>query len=736
MQSATAQVSNPSHRDTIAPTPARILFDTGSYRTYVTAEFADKLQLKPTSEETLSISTFGSNNIQEMTAATADLAVQFLNGRRHIITATIVPTITGKVSSTTLPPHVLQNVPPGLQLADEYSSCAGSSTIDILLGNDYYNDFVKPHRRQLAPGLYLLDTHLGWMISGRLTLTSADAHLSTDAPATTDPSLLIVPSTSSTDAPALDQYWRMETIGISDSPYDSDDAAAQSLFDKSIAHTDGRYEVGWPWKPDHDLPDNYQLAKGRLTSLLRRLRRDPDTLEKYDEVIQKQLKAGIIEVVPQDTDSTKCHYLPHHSVSSPGSATTKLRIVYDGSAKTNAANSSLNDCLYRGPVLLQDLAGILLRFRLQRVAITADIEKAFLQIGLHLPDRDVTRFLWLKDATTPTAHAENLQEFRFTRVPFGVVCSPFLLAATVQHHLQATDDAITTQLQRDLYVDNLITGTDSAADAVDLYRKAKTTFKSAHMNLRSWSSNSEAFLEQVPQEDRDERTGFKVLGLRWHRVDDTLAVPAPDSASLQAATTNRAILHCVAAVYDPLGLLSPVTIPAKILLQDLWQAKVGWDDALPQPYLERWTELLKDLLEIAQLSLPRYIGPPTDDECTYTLLCFCDASGKAYAAAVYLHTTWSSGSSTHLVFSKTRLAPTKPIAPFPDMVPTTSVFPHHVIVGALSRHPPLNFRLRFVFRMNHVSAVFHSCRALSKRWNLQLNEQGTAKFRRLPWTKL
>ena len=169
-------------------------------------------------------------------------------------------------------------------------------------------------------------------------------------------------------------------------------------------------------------------------------------------------------------------------------------------------------------------------------------------------------FLWLKDATTPTSHAENLQEFRFTRVPFGVVCSPFLLAATVQHHLKTTDDANTTQLKRE----------------------------PANMNFRSWNSNSEAFLEQVPQEDQDDLTGFKVLRLRWHRVDDTLAVPAPDSTSLHTAITKRAILHYLVAVYDPLGLLSPVTIPP-ILLQYLWQANVGWDDDFPQPYLEPWT---------------------------------------------------------------------------------------------------------------------------------------------------
>ena len=92
-QSATAQVSNSS--TTRASMAARILFDTGSYRTYITAELADKLQLKPTSEESLSISTFGSNNIKELTAATADLTVHFLNGKRYRITATTVPTITG-----------------------------------------------------------------------------------------------------------------------------------------------------------------------------------------------------------------------------------------------------------------------------------------------------------------------------------------------------------------------------------------------------------------------------------------------------------------------------------------------------------------------------------------------------------------------------------------------------------------------------------------------------------------
>ena len=662
MQTATATISN-TDSSTPCTGVARILFDTGSYRTYITADLAKQLQLTPESSEQLSLTTFGSNNIQHMEAATTKLAIHLLNGERQIITATIVPTITGPVTRTRLPSSLVHKPLQHLPLADTYTGDARSSTVQVLLGNDFYHDLVLPGRRQIAPSLYLLDTRLGWMVSGRLS-TSKDCSINNDHPQQ-DPALLSVETAPSTpNAPPLEDFWRMETIGIMDSPYDSDDKEAQRLFHESISFRDGRYEVGWPWKAHHDLPDNYQLAKGRLTTLLRRFRREPETLKTYNHVLQEQLQAGIIEVAPPEVDRSthRLHYLPHHPVLSPGSTTTKLRIVYDGSAKTINTNNSLNECLYRGPVLLQDLTGILLRFRLQRVAITADIEKAFLQLSLRPPDRDVTRFLWVKDIDNPTAQADNLQELRFARVPFGVISSPFLLAATVQHHLETFNDPVTTKLQRDLYVENVITGTASSENAVSLYHTAKAAFQSAKMNLRSWNSNDESFLQEVSSGDRDQRVTLKVLGIYWHRLNDTLTIPAPVASSLRSATTKRAILQCVASIYDPLGLLSPVTISAKMFLQELWQAKLDWDDPLPQQHLDQWTASVDNLAELNTISLPRYIGPPANvDQCTYALLCFCDASGKAYAASVYLRTTWSTGSTTSLVFCKTRLAPTKPI---------------------------------------------------------------------------
>ena len=119
----------------------------------------------------------------------------------------------------------------------------------------------------------------------------------------------------------------------------------------------------------------------------------------------------------------------------PLKPTTKLRILYDASAKVRKENYSLNECLYRGPVLLNDLCGLLMRFRLNQIAIVADIEKAFLQIGLHPYQRDVTRFFWMKDSSKARLDYDNIQENRYRRVPFGVISSPFLLGATVEYHL-------------------------------------------------------------------------------------------------------------------------------------------------------------------------------------------------------------------------------------------------------------------------------------------------------------
>ena len=240
--------------------------------------------------------------------------------------------------------------------------------------------------------------------------------------------------------PNLEDFWSMESIGINDNPVNTDDEKAMIKFKESLKRENGRYQVTWPWKDDtSELMENRGLAFGRLKSLVNKIQKQPDLMQRYNDVIQDQLDKGIIERVERATCDGIRHYIPHNVIITPQKSTSKLRVVYYASAKVRKDNKSLNECLYRGPVLLRDLVGMILRFRMPKVGIVSDIEKAFLQIELQPSDRDVTRFLWFKNYQEPKIDESHIQEFRFCRVPFGVISSPFLLSATIESHLDSSE---------------------------------------------------------------------------------------------------------------------------------------------------------------------------------------------------------------------------------------------------------------------------------------------------------
>ena len=151
-------------------------------------------------------------------------------------------------------------------------------------------------------------------------------------------------------------------------------------------------------------------------------------------------------VTSESPEGPHKHYLPHHAVVTPAKTTTKVRVVYNASDKTRQANKSLNECLRRGPVMPPNLCGLLLKFRFSPIAVVGDIEKAFLSVGLQPADRDVTRFLWLKDPNN-TNLENNTQIYRSCRVPFGVISSLFLLSATITYHLQKSNNKWVKLLQ-------------------------------------------------------------------------------------------------------------------------------------------------------------------------------------------------------------------------------------------------------------------------------------------------
>ena len=109
----------------------------------------------------------------------------------------------------------------------------------------------------------------------------------------------------------------------------------------------------------------------------------------------------------------------------------QISIVFDASARANEKSLSLNDCLETAPPLQNLLWNVLVRMRFKPVALCGDLKQAFLQVRIRKDDRDTLRFHWIKN-TNP----HEIQVLRFTRVPFGLVQSPFLLVGTIEQHLE------------------------------------------------------------------------------------------------------------------------------------------------------------------------------------------------------------------------------------------------------------------------------------------------------------
>ena len=371
-------------------------------------------------------------------------------------------------------------------------------------------------------------------------------------------------------------------------------------------------------------------------------------MKMYSEVFDDQLRKGVIKKIDKSATGL-VHYIPHHAVVTPTKSTTKLRIVYDASAKAKQSDRSLNENLYRGPVMLHDLCGILMRFRLHKIAMVSDIEKAFLQIGIQPVDRDVTRFLWIKDVNKPVTDKNNIIEYRFCRVPFGIISSPFLLGATIECHLASHDTPIAEKIRSDIYVDNLVTGTETITEAINLYRDGKSMFEEISMNLREWITNNEQVNALSEEKDKANQVTMKLLGHLCDTETGILSIkPSVEINNEEKTETKRKILKTVASVFDPHGLYSPVILRGKLLLQTIWSQHSEWDENIGKTERNEWQQIKTDLKYINECKIQRCVTSVenTVKDSKNCLTCFCDASSKAYTCCIYLHQEINSGSKT------------------------------------------------------------------------------------------
>ena len=338
----------------------------------------------------------------------------------------------------------------------------------------------------------------------------------------------------------------------------------------------------------------------------------------------------------------------------------------------------------------QNIFDIILRFRCHKIAL-GDIEKAFLMVSMWNEDRDVLRFLWVDNIEKDFP---KLLVLRFTRVVFGVSASPFLLNATLDHYIrkyEAEDPEFVARFLRAIYVDDVTYGGSDIEDVFQLYLKTKKKrlleggfniwkFVSNDFQLQARIEEEEKHLKspalngeyKIMEEDatyakdvlgcklEDDNFEQRILGVCWDTARDELLFnvkPVVDLAK-KIHVTKRSVVSIAAKFYDPLGIISPITVQLKMMAQNLRLLKIGWDEPLTGETLKQWNELVVSLEGVPLISISRWYSANSDDSvATFSLQGFCDASTRAYAAVVYLKIQSISGVEVRLLASRTRLAP-------------------------------------------------------------------------------
>ena len=620
----------------------RVLLDSGSARSFITEKLARRLESEPVGARQCQKFEGLNETVQELETECHMVKLTSLDGKySDVLEVKTLPAIT--TIGNPAPLKLKQLFP---HLKDLFFTDVTQKLVlevDMLLGSEHLAELQTGCIRKGKRGEPVaVKTKLGWTLMGSTNQCAKKTEV--------EPTNLIVEEQKEING-IVSKLWDLETLGIRETD------PVHMALEEEIVFNGERYAVPLPWREGKfKVPVNRGLAEGRLRSQLRKLKNTPRILEEYDKIIKEQLQEGIVEEVPDNPSGSRITYIPHQAVIREDAATTKVRIVYDASAKVGKGIRSLNECLHTGPSLNPLLYAMLLKFRMHPIVIMADIKQAFLQIEIVPEDRDVMRFLWVKDVKSQDP---ELWELRFTRAIFGAGPSPFILSATIHHHLnQYKDKDLVEEVKTSLYVDDYLSGGNDIEELVERKQKLQKIFEDGGFCLRKWYSNNSEVCSQINPEASNEQR--KVLGVIWQPDRDALQVDL-NIEDPKRPVTKRVLLSCLASIYDPLGLAGPVVLKARAIFQAVCAKGIGWNEMLPEEELKQFNSWLKNIKEMNHLSIPRKVinGGAETALHEVNIHVFCDASSVGYCAAVYVVTTYSEATSSNLLTAKCRLAPLK-----------------------------------------------------------------------------
>ena len=439
------------------------------------------------------------------------------------------------------------------------------------------------------------------------------------------------------------------------------------MAQQGIQFNDGHFTLPLPFRDDIYMPNNRPYAIKRLMFQKKKMLRDQQYYDDYKLFMDQLLMKGHAETVQQSAGNPpegSAWYLPHHgvyNVNKPG----KIRVVFDCSS--SFMGTSLNACLLQGPDLTNSLVGVLTRFREEKVAFMGDIESMFYQVHVPPVQRSYLRFLWWPDGDLE----QEMQDYQMTVHLFGAISSPSIANFALRKTASSSpDSSVSDTIMRNFYVDNCLKSTESVPSSVDLIDKLRSTCAAGGFRLTKFVSNHPDVVKSIPKEEQSKELQKcdlssvdtlveRALGIQWNIKSDKFGFSI---AIKDRPFTRRGILSVISSVFDPLGFLSPVMLPAKKLLQDLCKEHdVGWDDVVPNDYLLKWQLWLAALHQLQDITIDRcYKSVSSAQVVSKELHVFADGSTHGYGAVVYRHTVYDSGDrNTAFVIGKSRLAPIK-----------------------------------------------------------------------------
>ncbi|XP_026467838.1 uncharacterized protein LOC113371424 [Ctenocephalides felis] len=496
---------------------------------------------------------------------------------------------------------------------------------------ELYFDILQQGCIRLGKNLPILrNSRFGWLLSG---VYSGDAG-----------SESYVGFVSNEDLhEELARFWQVEEVSLSNSLTGSDKACEEHFVSNVHRLGNGQFEVALPFidGKKYQLGNSFTQARTRFLNLERRLVKNKDLNLAYSNFINEYAKLGHAELTSltgEDFDN-KYYFLP---VFKDGNV-NKIRVVFDASCKTSTG-LSLNNVMHTGPKLQQDLFSILIRIRCHLYVFVADIVKMYRQIKVRDADANLQLIIW-RDSPQ-----KRLDIYKLNTVTYGTSCAPYLAMRCLKmlSEVNFVKYPLASQtLDRDSYVDDIITGASSEQELGQLKLEVCSLLKLGCFQLHKWSNFSE------------QNNTVKTLGLSWNPVEDIFKI-SYSNLFITSTDTKRYVLSTIARIYDPIGLISPITITAKLIMQELWKCNLDWEDALPDELQDSWNDFRHHLSCLEGLSVPRcfFKQVPVSIQCHG----FADASLLAYGACVYLRATYEDGSiSCHLICSKSKVAPLKQV---------------------------------------------------------------------------